>query len=62
MKKWGIPASAFYRYYLKMGEPYKDILDGNAKNVIASDSVATEGSIFLRLEKMKARFYALFSA
>ena len=23
MKKWGIPASAFYTQYLKMGEPYK---------------------------------------
>jgi GT2 family glycosyltransferase len=51
MKKWGIPASAFYTYYLKMGEPYQGVLGGN-----------TEGGIFLRLEKIKARFYALIKS
>jgi hypothetical protein len=54
MKKWGIPASAFYKYYLKMGEPYEGVLGENAEN--------TEGGIFLRLEKMKARFYALIKS
>jgi GT2 family glycosyltransferase len=48
MKKWGISASAFYKYYLKMGESYKGILAEN-----------TEGGIRLKWNKMKARFYAL---
>jgi glycosyltransferase involved in cell wall biosynthesis len=51
MKKWGIPASAFYKYYLKMGEPYEGFLGENR-----------EGGIFLRLEKIKARFYALIKS
>ena len=48
MKKWGLSASAFYTYYLKMGEPYKGVLAEN-----------TEGGLVLKLEKLKARFYAL---
>ncbi len=48
MKKWGLPASAFYSYYLKMGKAYTGILPEN-----------TEGGIGLALEKLKARVYAL---
>jgi hypothetical protein len=48
MKKWGLPASAFYTYYLKMGAPYQGILPQN-----------TEGGMGLALEKIKARLYGL---
>jgi glycosyltransferase involved in cell wall biosynthesis len=48
MKKWGIPASAFYKYYLKMGMLY----EGN----LASP---TEGRA-LKWERFKARVYCLF--
>ena len=27
MKKWGIPASFFYKNYLKMGQPYAGALE-----------------------------------
>lgn len=47
MKKWGVPSSIFYTHYLRMGEPYKGIL-----------TEPTEG-VFLKLQKLKARFYAL---
>jgi GT2 family glycosyltransferase len=43
MRKWGIPASYFYKYYLKMGEPYQGIL-----------SPPTEGVAFW-LARLKAR-------
>jgi glycosyltransferase involved in cell wall biosynthesis len=48
MKKWGLPSSAFYTYYLKMGAPYQSILSQN-----------TEGGIGLFFEKLKARLYAI---
>lgn len=48
MKKWGLSASAFYKYYLKMGKPYKGVLPKN-----------TEGGIFLKWESLKARFYGM---
>ena len=47
MKKWGLPSSAFYKHYLKMGEPYEGQL-----------SLPTEGGVF-RLEQLKARIYSL---
>lgn len=46
MKKWGVSSSAFYKYYLKMGEPYQGKL-----------SLPTEGGV--RLEQLKARIYSL---
>ena len=46
MKKWGLPSSAFYDYYLKMGQPYRGIL-----------SNPTEG-VALKLQHLKAGFYA----
>ena len=48
MKKWGIPASAFYSQYLKMGAVYKGILGEN-----------TEG-VAWKIQRLKARFYAFF--
>jgi hypothetical protein len=62
MKKWGIPASAFYTYYLKMGKPYQGILDKNQENTDGTSRNSREGGISLRLEKMKARFYALIKS
>jgi glycosyltransferase involved in cell wall biosynthesis len=45
MQKWGLPASAFYKHYLRMGERYEGVLK-EPNNTIA-----------LFFEKMKAVFY-----
>ena len=33
MKKWGLPSSAFYTHYLRMGKPYKGILSEPTEGV-----------------------------
>ena len=47
MKKWGLPSSAFYQHYLKMGDQYRGIL-----------SPPTEG-VSLKFARLKAGFYSL---
>ena len=46
MKKWGIPASFFYKNYLAMGEPY------------AGERTEPEVNFELKWAKLKARFHA----
>lgn len=46
MKKWGIPASFFYKNYLTMGEPY------------AGERTEPEVNFELKWAKLKARFHA----
>jgi glycosyltransferase involved in cell wall biosynthesis len=45
MQKWALPASAFYKHYLRMGERYEGVL-GEPNNTLA-----------LFFEKIKAFFY-----
>lgn len=53
MQKWGLPASAFYKHYLKMGKPYKGYLtDPTIQNSFVE-------RIVLKAEKIKARLRAL---
>ncbi len=49
MKKWGVSASAFYRYYLKMGDWYEGALK------------EPEKSLTLNLHRWKARFYGMIN-
>ena len=49
MKKWGLPASAFYTYYLRMGAPY----EGNLAE--------PKGKLGLFFEKIKTRLYNFIS-
>jgi hypothetical protein len=47
MKKWGIPASVFYKHFLKLGQPMLE-------NSILEDP--KQGFFW---ERLKAKFYAL---
>ena len=47
MQKWRIPASAFFKYYLRIGKPVQEILDEPVED------------FNFRLQKLKARFHSM---
>ena len=47
MQKWRLPASAFFKYYLRMGMPPQNKLEEPVEGVN------------LKLQKLKARFHSV---